>query len=46
MKVSLPLIHSFPNINEIKALADADLITSKSTFIEPKFRSGIVIYEL
>jgi hypothetical protein len=26
MKVSLPLIHSFPFINEIKALADADLI--------------------
>jgi hypothetical protein len=45
MKVSLPLIHSFPsNINEIKALADADLIMPKSTFIEPKFR--IVIYEL
>jgi uncharacterized protein (DUF1015 family) len=38
----------FPsNINEIKALADADLIMPpKSTFIEPKFRSGIVIYEL
>jgi uncharacterized protein (DUF1015 family) len=38
----------FPsNINEIKALADADLIMPpKSTYIEPKFRSGIVIYEL
>jgi len=38
----------FPsNIDEIKALADADLIMPpKSTYIEPKFRSGIVIYEL
>lgn len=38
----------FPStINEIKALADADLIMPpKSTYIEPKFRSGIVIYEL
>jgi uncharacterized protein (DUF1015 family) len=38
----------FPsNINEIKALADGDLIMPpKSTYIEPKFRSGIVIYEL
>jgi uncharacterized protein (DUF1015 family) len=37
----------FPsNINEIKALADADLIMPQNTFIEPKFRSGIVIYEL
>jgi uncharacterized protein (DUF1015 family) len=38
----------FPsNINEIKALADHDLIMPpKSTYIEPKFRSGIVIYEL
>jgi uncharacterized protein (DUF1015 family) len=38
----------FPsNINEIKALADADLtMPPKSTYIEPKFRSGIVIYEL
>ena len=35
------------NINEIKALADANLIMPpKSTYIEPKFRSGIVIYEL
>jgi uncharacterized protein (DUF1015 family) len=38
----------FPsNINEIKALADADLIMPpKSTYIEPKFRSGLVVYEL
>jgi uncharacterized protein (DUF1015 family) len=38
----------FPsNINEIKALADTNLIMPpKSTYIEPKFRSGIVIYEL
>jgi uncharacterized protein (DUF1015 family) len=38
----------FPsNINEIKALADANLIMPpKSTYIEPKFRSGVVIYEL
>jgi uncharacterized protein (DUF1015 family) len=38
----------FPsNINEIKALADANLIMPpKSTYIEPKFRSGIVVYEL
>jgi uncharacterized protein (DUF1015 family) len=38
----------FPsNISEIKALADNDLIMPpKSTYIEPKFRSGIVIYEL
>ncbi|PRZ21623.1 DUF1015 domain-containing protein [Flavobacterium granuli] len=37
----------FPsNIEEIKALADANLIMPpKSTYIEPKFRSGIVIYE-
>ncbi|MDG2432743.1 DUF1015 domain-containing protein [Flavobacterium sp.] len=35
------------NINEIKALADTNLIMPpKSTYIEPKFRSGIVIYEL
>jgi uncharacterized protein (DUF1015 family) len=35
------------NINEIKALADNNLIMPpKSTYIEPKFRSGIVIYEL
>ena len=38
----------FPsNIEEIKALADADLIMPpKSTYIEPKFRSGLVVYEL
>lgn len=38
----------FPsNITEIKALADANLIMPpKSTYIEPKFRSGLVIYEL
>lgn len=37
----------FPsNIEEIKALADSNLIMPpKSTYIEPKFRSGIVIYE-
>ena len=38
----------FPsNINEIKSLADHDLIMPpKSTYIEPKFISGLVIYEL
>jgi uncharacterized protein (DUF1015 family) len=38
----------FPSdINEIKAIADAHLIMPpKSTFIEPKFRSGLVVYEL
>jgi len=38
----------FPsNIGEIKALADAHLIMPpKSTYIEPKFRSGLIIYEL
>jgi uncharacterized protein (DUF1015 family) len=38
----------FPSdINEIKALADANLIMPpKSTYIEPKFRSGLVVYEL
>ena len=37
----------FPsNIQEIKALADADqIMPPKSTYIEPKFRSGLVIYE-
>ncbi|MNS08894.1 hypothetical protein D3C72_403620 [compost metagenome] len=37
----------FPsNINEIKDLADSNLIMPpKSTYIEPKFRSGMVIYE-
>lgn len=35
------------DINEIKALADNGLIMPpKSTYIEPKFRSGLVIYEL
>jgi uncharacterized protein (DUF1015 family) len=35
------------DINEIKALADNNLIMPpKSTFIEPKFRSGLVVYEL
>ncbi|MGI9551531.1 MAG: DUF1015 domain-containing protein [Aurantibacter sp.] len=34
-------------INEIKAIADAGLIMPpKSTYIEPKLRSGIAIYEL
>jgi uncharacterized protein (DUF1015 family) len=34
-------------ISEIKALADASLIMPpKSTYIEPKFRSGLLIYEL
>lgn len=38
----------FPTeISEIKALADNNLIMPpKSTYIEPKFRSGLVIYEL
>jgi uncharacterized protein (DUF1015 family) len=38
----------FPsNIKEIKALANANLIMPpKSTYIEPKIKSGIVIYEL
>lgn len=38
----------FPTeIAEIKALADNNLIMPpKSTFIEPKFRSGLVVYEL
>lgn len=35
------------DINEIKTIADADLIMPpKSTYIEPKFRSGLVVYEL
>jgi len=35
------------DINEIKAIADADLIMPpKSTYIEPKFRSGLIVYEL
>jgi uncharacterized protein (DUF1015 family) len=34
----------FPsNINEIKVLADHDLIMPPKYYIEPKFRSGIVI---
>ena len=34
-------------ISEIKALADNQLIMPpKSTYIEPKFRSGLIIYEL
>lgn len=38
----------FPSdISEIKAVADANLIMPpKSTYIEPKFRSGLVVYEL
>ena len=38
----------FPsNISEIKHLADNNLIMPpKSTYIEPKFRSGLIIYEL
>ncbi|UFH45918.1 DUF1015 domain-containing protein [Flavobacterium galactosidilyticum] len=37
----------FPsNIQEIKALSDANqIMPPKSTYIEPKFRSGLVIYE-
>ncbi len=35
------------NINEIKKFADNNLIMPpKSTYIEPKFRSGLVVYEL
>ncbi|WP_445713365.1 DUF1015 domain-containing protein [Flavobacterium sp.] len=35
------------DINEIKSLADNNLIMPpKSTYIEPKFRSGLVVYEL
>ena len=35
------------DINEIKTLADNNLIMPpKSTYIEPKFRSGLVVYEL
>jgi uncharacterized protein (DUF1015 family) len=34
-------------ISEIKAIADLNLIMPpKSTYIEPKFRSGLVVYEL
>ena len=35
------------DINEIKTLADNKLIMPpKSTYIEPKFRNGLVVYEL
>jgi uncharacterized protein (DUF1015 family) len=35
------------DISEIKALADNNLIMPpKSTYIEPKFRSGLMVYEL
>ena len=35
------------NINEIKDFADNNLIMPpKSTYIEPKFRSGLIVYEL
>jgi uncharacterized protein (DUF1015 family) len=35
------------DINEIKALADNHLIMPpKSTYIEPKFRNGLVVYEI
>lgn len=35
------------NISEVKALADNNLVMPpKSTYIEPKFRSGLVVYEL
>ncbi len=35
------------DINEIKSLADNNLIMPpKSTYIEPKFRSGLLVYEL
>ena len=35
------------NINEIKSIADAGLVMPpKSTYIEPKLRSGLTIYEL
>lgn len=38
----------FPaEISEIKALADNNLIMPpKSTYIEPKFRSGLIVYEI
>lgn len=38
----------FPtNMNEIKSIADQNLIMPpKSTYIEPKFRSGLLVYEL
>ncbi|HEX8577533.1 MAG TPA: DUF1015 domain-containing protein [Flavobacterium sp.] len=35
------------SISEVKALADNNLIMPpKSTYIEPKFRSGLIVYEL
>ena len=35
------------DISEIKTLADNNLIMPpKSTYIEPKFRSGLLVYEL
>jgi uncharacterized protein (DUF1015 family) len=35
------------NMAEIKTIADSNLIMPpKSTYIEPKFRSGLVVYEL
>jgi uncharacterized protein (DUF1015 family) len=35
------------NMSEIKTIADNNLIMPpKSTYIEPKFRSGLVVYEL
>jgi uncharacterized protein (DUF1015 family) len=35
------------DISEIKSLADNNLIMPpKSTYIEPKFRSGLMVYEL
>ncbi len=35
------------DINEIKSLADQHLIMPpKSTYIEPKFRSGLIVYEI
>lgn len=35
------------SVEEIKALADENLIMPpKSTYIEPKFRSGLIIYEI
>lgn len=35
------------DISEIKALADNNMIMPpKSTYIEPKFRSGLIVYEL
>ncbi|HTO35421.1 MAG TPA: DUF1015 family protein, partial [Flavobacterium sp.] len=35
------------DITEIKALADNNMIMPpKSTYIEPKFRSGLIVYEL